>query len=619
VLAALLLTACSPEPPSGGGPIAHPGTYVRNTAWASAALRPPSSSRGLTVRLGEIALIEGDADLVSGAPPSLGLRVDEERNDPGRVMARYVAEVADVPGILVLFTSFDDQGAGGDGYFLPVWNDTSGTGLERIDQRESFGTSLFEGFVNLKDLSRHDRAVLPSLAAHEIAHRHLAYLHVATGSTSPEILGRQRAHWHAALDSEGSLLEGYDWLENGAGRFVTVGRSVRFSMLDLYGLGLAPAEEVPPFFFIEGARTSSGALIPAEAQLPNGTTAFGSRVDLSIDDVIRAIGPRSPTPPELRVVFALLVAPGEDAESETIAAMVEEIDALRLEIEARWSELTLGRGALCTKIAGCEPPVDGGAPDGGAEPPADGCGCRATRGARVFGGGLALMSLLLLYCFSRLFGLASRICAFSSDVPGARPSATLTAMVSAGRRRHRYTYAQYVALEKESSTKHEFFDGEIYAMAGGSEDHSALAVRVMSALDAAIGDRPCRVHDSDLRIYVEAVGLATFPDGSVICGPLEQHPPSPDSTALNPVILLEVTSDSSEDYDTGEKLEAYRTISTLRECIVVSHRERRITVHRRDDAGGWTMRVAIAGGKVAVATLGTELVVDAIYRNSSIM
>jgi hypothetical protein len=65
----------------------------------------------------------------------------------------------------------------------------------------------------------------------------------------------------------------------------------------------------------------------------------------------------------------------------------------------------------------------------------------------------------------------------------------------------------------------------------------------------------------------------------VVCGPLQQHGPSPNATALNPVILVEVTSDSSEDYDIGEKLEAYRTIPSLRECIIVSHRERRITVH----------------------------------------
>jgi Uma2 family endonuclease len=165
------------------------------------------------------------------------------------------------------------------------------------------------------------------------------------------------------------------------------------------------------------------------------------------------------------------------------------------------------------------------------------------------------------------------------------------------RRVHRYTYADYVALELASPTKHEFLEGEIYAMAGGSEEHSALAAEVLRVLGNAIGSRLCRVHTSDLRIYVEAPGLATFPDGSVICGALKQHPPSPSATALNPSILVEVTSDSSEEYDTGTKLDAYRTIPSLREYIIVSHRERRITVHGRPEHGEWATRVAIAGGE----------------------
>ncbi|HEV7237796.1 MAG TPA: Uma2 family endonuclease [Thermoanaerobaculia bacterium] len=186
------------------------------------------------------------------------------------------------------------------------------------------------------------------------------------------------------------------------------------------------------------------------------------------------------------------------------------------------------------------------------------------------------------------------------------------------RRLHRYTYADYVALEMVSAEKHEFLDGEIYAMAGGSEEHSALAATMVWALGNAVGDRPSRVHTSDLRIYVESVGLATFPDVSVICGPLQQHDPSPNVTALNPTILVEVTSDSSEDYDTGLKLEYYRTIPSIREYVIVSHRERRITIHFRESMGGWTARDAVKGGSVAVPSLSAELFVDEIYRNSAV-
>jgi Uma2 family endonuclease len=87
---------------------------------------------------------------------------------------------------------------------------------------------------------------------------------------------------------------------------------------------------------------------------------------------------------------------------------------------------------------------------------------------------------------------------------------------------------------------------------------------------------------------------------------------------LNPLLLLEITRDSSEEYDTGLKLAAYRSIPSLREYIVVSHRERRITVHYRAAGEDWSLRVAINGGRVAVESLGTELEVDSIYRQSKI-
>jgi Uma2 family endonuclease len=199
------------------------------------------------------------------------------------------------------------------------------------------------------------------------------------------------------------------------------------------------------------------------------------------------------------------------------------------------------------------------------------------------------------------------------------PGGKLPVAMQRAHRHHRYTYDDYVGLELVSSTKHEFLDGEIYAMAGGTADHSALSVAVIAALAAATRDGPCQTHTSDLRVYVESVGLATFPDVSVICGPIEQHPPSPASTALNPSLLVEVTSDSSEDYDTGEKADFYRTIPSLHEYVIVSHRERRITLHHRVADGSWTLQVAVAGGRVPIESLGTELVVDDIYRKTRIL
>jgi Uma2 family endonuclease len=200
-----------------------------------------------------------------------------------------------------------------------------------------------------------------------------------------------------------------------------------------------------------------------------------------------------------------------------------------------------------------------------------------------------------------------------------RMNCDILSAMSLARRLHRYTYADYVAVEQTSSGKHEFHDGQIYAMAGGSEEHSALAAEVLRALGNAIGERPCRTHTSDLRIYVEAAGLATFPDGAVICGGLNQHAASPNATAVNPSVLLEVTSDSSEEYDTGMKCEHYQTIPAFKEYIIVSHRERRIVVHRRLQSDQpWRSIVAMSGGAVAVESVGAVLRIDAIYRHSSI-
>jgi Uma2 family endonuclease len=190
--------------------------------------------------------------------------------------------------------------------------------------------------------------------------------------------------------------------------------------------------------------------------------------------------------------------------------------------------------------------------------------------------------------------------------------------VSQARPLHRHTYADYVALEKVSAEKHEYLEGQIYVMAGGSEDHSKIAVNVTSALHRAVRE-PCYAHSSDLRVYVESVGLATFPDASVICGPLQQHAPSPDATALNPTILVEVTSDSSEEYDTITKLEYYRTIPALRDYMIVSHRAREITVHSRGMNDTWATRVVKSGQSAELPSLGIQLNVDEIYRGSTII
>lgn len=177
---------------------------------------------------------------------------------------------------------------------------------------------------------------------------------------------------------------------------------------------------------------------------------------------------------------------------------------------------------------------------------------------------------------------------------------------------HRYRFADYLALEESSNTKHEFLGGEIYAMAGGTPEHAALAVAVSAALLAQLRDQPCRVFSSDLRIRVLATGLATYPDVTVVCGALERDPESP-STLVNPRLVVEVLSDGTEAYDRGEKLDQYRSIPPLTAVVLVSHREPSIEVWERAPDGAWHSRAARGGGTAEVHALPVRLVVDEIY------
>jgi Uma2 family endonuclease len=179
--------------------------------------------------------------------------------------------------------------------------------------------------------------------------------------------------------------------------------------------------------------------------------------------------------------------------------------------------------------------------------------------------------------------------------------------------RHRYSYADYLELEEASNVKHEFLAGEIYALAGGSPDHAALAANLIAALLACVGSRPCRVFSSDLRVRVLATGLATYPDVTVVCGPLERDPESR-LTVVNPLLVAEVLSDSTADYDRGEKLAHYKRIPSLQECLLVSHREPRVEIWRRGSRGGWEHEEAARGGRLRLASLDGEIGVDEVYR-----
>lgn len=164
--------------------------------------------------------------------------------------------------------------------------------------------------------------------------------------------------------------------------------------------------------------------------------------------------------------------------------------------------------------------------------------------------------------------------------------------------------------------KLEFLDGQIFAMSGGTPEHAGVTANIGAILNAALREKPCRVFSPDLRVRSRETGLATYADVTVICGQIELDPEDAKKhTALNPVVLVEVLSPSTEHYDRGEKLEHYKTIASLEEVVLVSWDRREIEVVRRAPAGSWSSHILREGESAQLTSIGVELAVAEVYRD----
>jgi Uma2 family endonuclease len=184
--------------------------------------------------------------------------------------------------------------------------------------------------------------------------------------------------------------------------------------------------------------------------------------------------------------------------------------------------------------------------------------------------------------------------------------------MSAPARRHQYTFAEYLSFEASSNVKHEYLDGEIYAMAGGTPEHGALATAVSSLLFAQLRGGRCRVLNSDVRVRVPATGLTTYPDLTVVCGPWERDSED-DLAVVNPTLIVEVLSRSSEEYDRGEKFDHYCKLASLRQYVLVAQEERKVEVRTRDLAGAWSTETIGEGGVATLDSIGARLDVRELY------
>jgi Uma2 family endonuclease len=168
------------------------------------------------------------------------------------------------------------------------------------------------------------------------------------------------------------------------------------------------------------------------------------------------------------------------------------------------------------------------------------------------------------------------------------------------REKTKATPEEYLAHEERAEYKSEYYDGDIRMMAGGTREHSTIAVNVVVALGNAMKNRPCTVLNSDMRLLISTAGSYTYPDAMVICGKIELQPGRKD-VVTNPVVIVEVLSPSTREHDRVTKFKLYRQIESLREYVMVDSERMIVFILRREvDSNKWAYEVLNTPGEVLV-------------------
>ncbi len=172
---------------------------------------------------------------------------------------------------------------------------------------------------------------------------------------------------------------------------------------------------------------------------------------------------------------------------------------------------------------------------------------------------------------------------------------------------------EYLAIERDTTAKHEFYRGEMFAMGGASREHNLITGNVAASIHQQIAGRPCESYQNDMRVKVASTGLYTYPDVVVTC----EKPRFEDDnfdTLLNPQLIAEVLSDSIEKYDRGKKFEHYRQIDSLREYLLISQDRPHVELFTRDAGGQWTLSEATGlDAAIELPVIGCRLALADVY------
>lgn len=154
----------------------------------------------------------------------------------------------------------------------------------------------------------------------------------------------------------------------------------------------------------------------------------------------------------------------------------------------------------------------------------------------------------------------------------------------------RLSTSEYIALEQETGEKYEYYNGYVYAMAGGSYEHNTVSGNIFSEINMKLKGKSCQIMNSDTKLYVESSNTYFYPDAMIICGAKEEAE-NLKGAFKNPVVIIEVLSESTEAFDRGDKFDLYRTLPSLRHYVLVKQTEAKVQVYSRQSPTAlWNIR-----------------------------
>ena len=368
----LLWVGCHPRAetvaPKSTLPDLYPNDISRNQGFVPNSDFVPEKPRFGIIRSalsleGEIVVVEGDTQTVSSMGGSFGI---SDANQAA-IVQEVLSEYPDVFDTIQIYTSFVDEAHVGTAYYQAIKNDVRGIGVQIFDGRSGWGLpdeGRLSGFSNMNSMLMWGGGSFTGLnqiggsyhavIAQELSHRWLFRMVFDLGDGNgarDDLIGRQDAHWSRLAHSEGSIQDGQSWEKVGDRLYENKGTNLGFAPLDNYAMGFIGADEVPDFFYLSDA-TLNGDALGKTSQVPRGAQVVGMENPVTMEDVLRAMGPRNPPVatenPYYRAAFVLVTAPGESRASW--GPHLNALQEVQRDFPESWRQWTKGSSAICTKV-----------------------------------------------------------------------------------------------------------------------------------------------------------------------------------------------------------------------------------------------------------------------------